>query len=199
MDWRGRLAGAAVVLSVIGLSSGLTPPPAGVVLIVVAVAAAWRWMPRFWRTLAAGVAGGAIAGLLILGPGFRVAMRVVAVLDPTRATELTVEGTMFIVIGIGGMMGGMFAAGGNLLRRAIGIESPVVAGTVLALALMAQFVLASGDISDEFFELGAGPWVNIPMFTAFAVGYGIAAMAIADRVLSEKLQSRRSDREKVAA
>jgi len=42
-------------------------------------------------------------------------------------------------------------------------------------------VFFSGDISREIFELGISPWINIPLFGLVSLGYGIAAMAVADR------------------
>jgi hypothetical protein len=126
-------------------------------------------------------------------------MRVVALLEPGRELEFTVAGTFFIVVGVGGIMGGILSISGYLLRVALGIRSAIPAGLVLGTLVIGSFALGSDDVSREFFDLGAGPWVNIPLFGVFAMAYGIAAMALADRFRGEMFRASRTDREKVAA
>jgi hypothetical protein len=156
-------------------------PAIALPLLVVAAALAWWLTDGFWKTVAFGLAGGVIAGLLIMGPGFRVAMRVVAIMDPIRTPEFSVGGTGFIIVGIGGILGGVMGILGNLIRKAASIASAVVAGVLLG-AFEMTILLTDSGLREEFFELGGGPWVNIPMFAVFAFGYGIAAMTIADRL-----------------
>lgn len=199
MTWQGRLAIIAVFV-VTELSMGdAIPPWIGLPVLVVAALIAFRTVPRLWRILAAGLAGGAIAGLLILGPGFRVAMRAVALMDPTRAPEFTLEGTLFIVIGIGLFLGAVQGLTSHAVRRVLSLRSSVLAGSLLGVYVVGQLALFAGEVSEEFFELGAGAWVNIPMFGVFAIAYGIATMALADRFEQWTPKTKSAERAKVAA
>jgi hypothetical protein len=139
-------------------------------VFLIGIGAAWLLIPGFWRTLLHGAIGGLIAGLLVLGPGLRIAMRVVAIFDPIRSPEFTVGGTLLIIVGIGGMMGGIFGLFGNVARRGFGI-GPHGAGLVPALLVILMIGLDT-ELRGEIVELGAGPWLNIPMFAAAALGYG---------------------------
>ena len=191
MTVRGKLAAFGVVLTVILNMEDLVTPSVGLPLLLVAVLLAWRFTEGFWKTVAFGLVGGVIAGALIMGPGFRLAMRVVAIMEPTRTPEFSVGGTLFIIIGIGAIFGGVFAMAANLIRRAIPITSSIAAGVVLSVLVMTM-LLIEADLRAEFTDLGAGPWVNIPMFAIFVFGYGIAAMAIAD-YMEKQAASRASD------
>jgi hypothetical protein len=149
------------------------------IIAVVAVLGAWRYVPGFWRTIMFGALGGIVAGVLILGPGFRLAMRVVAILDPIRTPEFTVGGTLFIIVGVGVMLGGLIAVVAALIRRAFALS---VTGTALGMtALLMGLLLLAPDLRSEFVELGAGPWLNIPMFTSVALLYGTVANRLTDR------------------
>lgn len=199
MSWKGKLAAIAVLAaSYIGTYDVLMAE-LGVLLLLVAAVAAWRYVDGFWRIVISGLVGGAVAGLLVLGPGFRLAMRAVAIMDPVHPEEFSIEGTLFIVIGIGAILGGVQGLTTNLARRAFGIDSAVVAGVLLALLEMTFLAFFSGELSQELFELGISPWINIPLFGLYALGYGIAAMALADK--AEATMFSRSDRrrEKVPA
>lgn len=179
MDWKGKLAALGVAAALLVNIEDLLPPTVGLPLLVLAVILAWRFTNGFWKTVAFGIVGGAIAGAVLVGPGFRLAMRVVAIMDPVRTPEFSVGGTLFIIVGIGGVLGGVIGIAGNLIRKAIPITSVVAAGVVVALIEMTM-LLIEADLREEFVELGAGPWVNVPMFGLIVFGYGIAAMAIAE-------------------
>ena len=179
MDWKGKLAALGVAAALLVNIEDLLPPTVGLPLLVLAVIVAWRFTNGFWKTVAFGIVGGAIAGAVLMGPGFRLAMRVVAIMDPVRTPEFSVGGTLFIIVGIGGVLGGVIGIAGNLIRKAIPITSVVAAGVVVALIEMTM-LLIEADLREEFVELGAGPWVNVPMFGLIVLGYGIAAMAIAE-------------------
>lgn len=170
MRWKSAL-GAVLFIAAIPLAgSELLGPVWSIAVVIVGIGAGWLLIPGFWRSSLYGAIGGVISGLLVLGPGLRVAMRVVAMVDPVRSPEFTIGGTMFIVIGIGGVMGGIFGVFGNVSRIGFGIPSRV-AGLVPALLVMIMIGL-DGELRDEIIELGVGPWLNIPMFGAVAVGYG---------------------------
>ena len=132
----------------------------------------------WWRTIGAGLLGGAIAGVLVLGPGLRLAMRTVAILDPRRV-EFTVEGTLFLIVMIGGIFGGVFGLPAALLRKGLGWSGSIMAG-VMTGAIVGLMLLDTG-LRSEFVTLGAGPWLNIPMFTAVIFGYGMFANRLIDR------------------
>lgn len=179
MTWQGRLSVVGVIVSIVVAMEDILAPVVALPLLAVAVALAWRFTEDFWKTVAFGLVGGVIAGVVIMGPGFRLAMRVVAIMDPIKRPEFSVEGTLFIIIGIGGIFGGIFAMAGNLIRKAVPLRSSITSGLVLAGFVM-TILLIDSDLREEFTDLGGGPWINIPMFGLFALGYGIAAMAIAE-------------------
>jgi hypothetical protein len=168
---RWKPVGAVLFIAAIPLAgSELLGPVWSVAVVIVGIGAGWLLIPGFWRSSLLGAIGGVISGLLVLGPGLRVAMRVVAMVDAVRSPEFTIEGTMFIIVGIGVVMGGIFGVFGNVLRIGFNIPSRA-AGLVPALLVMMMIGLDS-ELRDEIIELGAGPWLNIPMFGAVAVGYG---------------------------
>lgn len=183
------IVGAAV------LSMTSLVPLAGEILILAGVGLGWWLVPRFWRSVLFGAIAGVVAGLLVLGVGLRLAMRVVAILDPFRVPEFTVGGTMFILIGIGGIFGGVIGILANLARRGLRLRSlfsvavPPAAGAMILL-------FADQEIRGELFELGAGAWVNIPMFGLVTLLYGIAVAAVT-LSLEERSAAKRAVTEEV--
>lgn len=199
MTWQARASTLTLLLVANFAAGDVIPAPWGIVVVLAALVTAMLYYRGFWRAAAGGLIGGAVAGLLILGPGFRLAMRAVALMDPVHPEEFTLEGTVFIVIGIGGVLGAIQGATAHLARRAFGIDSAVFAGLLLATYMMVELTFFAGELSQEIFDLGLGAWVNIPLFGLIALGYGIAAMAVADRVESSLPTRRPTDRAKVAA
>ena len=190
MSWVSKTGAVAMVIGAFLFFSGVIPE---IIVLPVFLAAGYvvkRELKGFWRTLFGGFFGGALAGLLILGPGFRLAMRFVALMDPVHPEEFTLGGTFFIIVGIGGILGAISATVVNILRWVLAIGSPVWGGVLLASIFMVNLVFFSGDISRELFELGISPWINIPLFSIYALGYGIAAMALADLVASRLFPKR---------
>ena len=170
MRWKPAL-GALLFIAAIPLAvSELVGPVWSMAVVLVGIGAGWLMVPGFWANSLYGAIGGVMAGLLVLGPGLRIAMRVVAIIDPVRSPEFTVGGTMLIIIGVGVMMGGIFGVIGNVARSGFDIPSGA-AGLVPALLVMLMIGLDS-ELRSEIVELGAGPWLNIPMFGAVALGYG---------------------------
>ena len=188
MRWKPAL-GALLFLAAIPVAGSEQLGPAwSMAAFLIGIGAAWLLIPGFWRSSLHGAIGGMIAGLLVLGPGLRIAMRVVAIFDPIRSPEFTVGGTMFIIVFIGVILGGIFGLFGNVARRGFGIP-PRAAGLFPALLVMLMIGLDS-ELRGEIVELGAGPWLNIPMFGAVAVGYG----ALWTRVVT-RLEMRRIEKE----
>lgn len=199
MSWRARTASISVLVATYIGTNDVIAAELGLVLLLIAAVAAWRFVNGFWRIVVSGFVGGAVAGLLILGPGFRLAMRAVAIMDPVHPEEFTLEGTLFVVVGIGAILGGVQGLTAHLARRAFGIRSAVVAGALLAALEMTLLSLFSGELSRELFDLGISAWINIPLFGLFTLGYGIAAMAMADKAEAGMFSRSDRRREKVPA
>lgn len=158
---------AAIAL---GEMTGLAP----VALAVLAGAAffGWRATPDFLRVTAHAAIAGAVSGILVLGPGFRVAMRIVAMVDPSMSPEFSVGGTVFLIVGFGGVVGvatGVFA---TLVARGMGLSRG--ASVVLASVPVMSILILDSELSRELFELGAGGWINIPMFAGVSIAHGAA-------------------------
>lgn len=164
---------AAALLSMTSLV-----PLAGEILTLAGVGLGWWLVPRFWRSVLFGAIAGVVSGVLVLGVGLRLAMRVVALLDPFRVPEFTVGGTVFILIGIGGIFGGTFGILANLLRRGLQLTSVFTIAALPSVGALSLLFL-DDEIRRELFELGAGAWVNIPMFGLVTVLYGIAVASVA--------------------
>lgn len=176
----------AVILLAVYDAVPTVPPP---VPLAVAALVGWRLVPRFWPTVGTGALGGAIAGLLVLGPGARVAMRLVALADPLRTPEFTLEGTIFIVLAFGGALGAVTGVAGALLRFALGLSYAATAAALTACMLVG---LVSDPVTRaELTGLGWGAWVNLPMFTAVFAVYGAATVAIWRRLARRRLARRR--------
>ena len=186
MRWKPA-SGALFFIAAIPLAvSELLGPGWSMAVILIGIEAGWLLVPGFWRSLLYGAIGGVVAGLLVLGPGLRIAMRVVAIIDPVRSPEFTVGGTMFIIIGVGVMMGGTFGVIGNIARVGFNISSRG-AGLVPAVLVMLMIGLDS-ELRSEIVQLGAGPWLNIPMFGAVAVGYGTLWTWVVNRLEKRRIE-----------
>lgn len=179
MRWKPAV-GALISIAAIPLAaSEVLGPVWSLAVVLVGIGAGWLLVPGFWRSSLHGAIGGVAAGLLVLGPGLRVAMRVVAIIDPVRSPEFTIDGTVFIMV-LGGMMGGTFGVVGNIVRNAFNIPSR---GTSLLVAVQVMLMIGlSSELRGEIVELGAGPWLNIPMFGAVAIGYGALWIRVVTRI-----------------
>ncbi len=184
------ISGLALPASfVIGAAVGA---PVGIALAGAVLLAIWRLAPGLWRVIGAGLAGGVIAGVLVLGPGFRLAMRVAAIID-IRRVEFSVGGTLLIILLIGVIIGGIGGFMSALLRRGFGWSVPVMSG-VMTIALVGLLYLDT-NLRSELLTIGAGPWLNIPMFAAASFGYALFANNLIDRFENKK--SRRAARQPV--
>ncbi|MGH8923341.1 MAG: hypothetical protein ACRDWA_01660 [Acidimicrobiia bacterium] len=121
---------------------------------------------------------------MILAPGFRLAMRMVAIMDPVRRPEFSLGGTIFIMIMVGVLMGGLLGIAGILISRTANISSSSAAGGLLGLLTVGVLVGNSG-LRGELISLGAGLWLNLAMFGSVAIVYGIATIKVAARLGSE--------------
>lgn len=171
------LLGVVIPLAlVLGLSGGgLLMLVAGFVALVAIIAGA-RSLPRFWPRVGRGVLTGAVAGAMVMGPGLRLAMRVVAILEPSQTPEFTAGGTLFIVV-LGLILGAIFGIGVSLnadsgRRRPVGF---VVAAGGLGLLLITP------DLRTELLELGFGWPLNVPMFGAVFYAYAAVVLGFVRR------------------
>lgn len=165
----------------VGLLGLLVGPAAvrvgGALLTFGALLAGARRISGFWRKVGAGMGSGALAGLVLLGPGLRLAMRVVAITDPALRPEFTLEGTMFIVVFAGALMGAIF---GPSIALVAGLTGPRALGGIFAGVGLVAFSL-SPDLREELFQLGAGAWMNLPIFGSVFFGYAILTAAFLRR------------------
>lgn len=139
-----------------------------------------RTVAGFAGTAVRGAVAGAVAGILVMGVGFRLAMRVVAITDPTRTPEFSVGGTGFILIGIGLMLGTFAGAYLGGLRHLLGLERATVA--IIATVALSPILFGDSETFEELVELGLGAWVNIPMFVSIVFAYGWAQDGMARRL-----------------
>ncbi len=168
-----KRAGVGVGLAVPGailLGSLIGSPPVALAIVAGVLLVGWRRVPRFWRTVARGLVAGGLAGLLVLGPGFRLVMRVVAILDPVRSPEFTLEGTLFLVLIVGLVFGAITAGWTTLVSSAARLPRWGGASLVTIAALVQLF--SDSEVLRELTELGAGPWMNVPMFLGVTALYG---------------------------
>lgn len=135
---------------------------------------------------------GAGAGLVTLGAGSRLAMRLVALTSGQIGTavrpesgaipgELTAEGTMFLLLAgtLVGIVPAVFV--GVLLHRWLPTPPPARRAVMVALiaALPAAMLL---DPSNEDFARFGPRWFAVLVFLACAVGYAALVAAAAERV-----------------
>ena len=171
-------------------------PVWSIAVVLIGTGAGRLLIPGFWRGALHGAIGGVVAGLLVLGPGLRVAMRVVAMVDPARFPEFTIGGTMFIIVGIGAVMGGILGVFGNVSR--IGFNIPSRAAGLVPALLVVMMIGLDSELRGEILELGAGPWLNIPMFGAVAFAYGFVWARVVERLEEGRLAKTRQESSEAA-
>lgn len=155
-------------------------PWAALATVVLGAILAWQLIPLFLPTLVAAALAGVVAGTAIVGVGFRVAMRIVALMEPSRIPEFSVGGTLFIIIMIGGIFGGIAGVVVCFARKGLGLGK--IAGTLMSAGLIMTLVLIDRETRRELLHLGAGGLINIPMFTAISLGYGFATHWLFERL-----------------
>lgn len=127
------------------------------------------WVPGFLRSILRGAIAGGIAGVLVLGPGMRLAMRIVALMEPARPTEFTIGGTLFIIMFIGGIVGALVGAHARVTADSIGWHRG--GAQLLAFAVVSVLLFSDSEIRSELVDLGAGPFVNLALFVLVFGGY----------------------------
>lgn len=129
----------------------------------------WRYVPGFWRTLFRAAIAGGLAGVLVLGPGYRLAMRVVAILDEATTPEFTLGGTMFLIVGIGAIFGAITTVFVTIVTKTF--DAPKLVAVTLLTAVVIGTLFLDSEIFRELTELGAGPILNVPMFLGVTVAW----------------------------
>ncbi len=138
-------------------------------------------VPPWGQTILFGIGAAGIAGLVVLAPGFRLAMRIVAIQDPFRQTEFSVPGTIFIMIFIGLIVAVPLGLIGAVLNRLLPRPVTILIMTVLGMALVA----ADSVILEELTNLGWGPLMNVSMFAGVFLLYAIVDLRLLSRFMRE--------------
>jgi hypothetical protein len=165
---------ALLVVGIAGsLGSGIGLLSVTVLLMVPLMVGAFVVVPRFPRVLVSGVVAGVVTGAVVLGGLLRLAMRVVAVTDAELEPVLTSD--TIVIIFVGGFFGLMAGPVVSVVER-LWRPRALYVGLVIGILGMGM-LLMSPDLRSELFELGAGPLLNLPMFTAafFLFGWSMAA------------------------
>jgi hypothetical protein len=162
-------------------------PPAAVDLGVVDVLRRYVWYVSI--AMLAGVG----AGVSVIGAGGRLAMRLLAVTAgeaaqgrTTEADEIvgriTVEGTIGFVV-FTGILGGVAGAAVYLAVRRF-LPAGRAGGVAYGLALLAVFGATLDPLRQENpdFDIVGPGWLSVLVFTALAVGFGLAVAGIAGRL-----------------
>lgn len=184
------VAGLGVVLvPTVRARAGRRPPPMEFV-------AEASWLQRLISVIgraSALLTAGMVSGVLVLGLGLRLMMRVAAATSPESAQgrltdadevvgEVTLSGTMFLALGVG-VLGGMVAAAAwSTLRRWLP-ERSVAAGVVVAAIASGLLARPSGlvDPHNRDFVILSPAWLALLMSAAVVVAFGVSFAVLADR------------------
>lgn len=178
MTWAGRAAHVVVAASTL-LAIYEIPEWRLSLVILAATSAVASWLTHdLWTQITLGFVGGALAGLVILGPGWRVVMRVVAIMDRAQDPEFSIGGTTLMIL-IGALIGGLMGIVGNLIRNAASIRSTLVSGIALGLVTTVSLLVR---FTEDLNTLGHGVWINLIMFGTVSILYGIPAIGLVDRL-----------------
>lgn len=183
MNSVSRLAVLVLAGTIFMTFASIPDGPIGLwVAILVGVAwFAWKVTGNLWPAVARGAAGGAVAGVLILAPGWRAAMRIVSIMEPTSQSVFSISGTLGVIAGAGVLIGGVMGIIGALIGLAAESRSRRAMGTILG-ALVTGFLVVHPDLGQEFAHRGGGLWINLLLFGVVAISYGLLAMAVTHRI-----------------
>jgi hypothetical protein len=137
---------------------------------------------------------GVVSGVLVLGLGLRLMMRVAAATSPESAQgrltdadevvgEVTLGGTMFLVLGVGVLGGMVGVAAWSTLRRWLP-ERSVMAGVVMAAVATGMLARPSGlvDPHNRDFVILSPAWLALLMSAAVVLAFGVSFAVLADRL-----------------
>lgn len=182
----------ALLVAGVGAAAGwgsrtFTPPPAGMELTAEETARRFVW----YAALA--LAGGVIAGVLVIGAGGRLAMRLLAVTagdaaqgQITEADEIvgriTVDGTLGFIL-FNGIFGGIVFAGLYLVVRRF-LPPGRLGGATFGLGLLIVLGTNLDPLRRENpdFDIVGPGWLAVVVFSALAILYGAALAAVMARL-----------------
>jgi hypothetical protein len=166
---RAAVLAAASGPAAIFVGDLLLGPIGALAIVAGGVAIGWKYVPDFWRIVFRAALAGGLAGVLVLGPGYRLAMRIVAILDESTTPEFTIGGTMFLIAGIGAMFGGITTTWVTLITRTFAARRAVAVSVLTVVVIGTLFI--DSEVFRELTELGLGPVLNVPMFLGVTVGW----------------------------
>lgn len=138
--------------------------------------------------LAAGIGAGSVAGIIVLGGGARLAMRLVALIIG-QPPDFTLPGTVSILMlgaVTGAFLGAAYAAFFPGLSRGLR-WSGALYGVILSLVFVAPAFLLSREG-----ELGLlGPWGGLMLFGPLPVLYGLVLQPLTQRLVVRRRPGRR--------
>lgn len=190
------VASAGMVLA-LGLTvrawNGRCPPP----LVIDAGVAFRRRLCEVLRRASALVAAGVFTGVLVLGFGLRLMMRIAGATSPDSAQgritdaqevvgEVTLGGTLFFVVGVG-MLSGLATAGIWVMLRRWLPQRSVVAGAVLAALGAGVFARPSGlvDPRNHDFIILSPAWLAVLLSIMVLLAFGVSFAVLADRWVAD--------------
>jgi hypothetical protein len=194
----GLLLAAGLAMAARWGGAAFTPPPAAPELTTEEAARRFAW----YAALA--LAGGVIAGVLVIGAGGRLAMRLLAVTagdgaqgQITEADEIvgriSLDGTIGFVL-FNGVFGGIVFSGPYLILRRF-LPPGRLGGVAFGLGLLVVLGTTLDPLRPENrdFDIVGPGWLAVAVFSALAVAFGVALAAVMAR-LSQWLPLLRADR-----
>lgn len=167
--------------------SAFTPPPVAVERTVEETARRFAWYAALALT------GGVIAGVLVIGAGGRLAMRLLAVTagdgaqgQLTEADEIvgriSVDGTIGFIL-FNGIFGGIVFSWPYLIMRRFLPPGPL-GGAAFGLGLLVVLGTTIDPLRPENpdFDIVGPGWVAVVAFSALAVAFGVALSAVMARL-----------------
>ena len=167
--------------------SAFTPPPGAADLTAEETARRFAW----YAALA--LAGGVIAGVLVIGAGGRLAMRLLAVTagdgaqgQLTEADEIvgriSVDGTIGFIL-FNGIFGGIVFSGPYLIMRRFLPPGPL-GGAAYGLGLLVVLGTTLDPLRPENpdFDIVGPGWMAVAVFSALAVVFGVTLAAVMARL-----------------
>lgn len=183
----GALLAAGVAMAVGWGGRAFTPPPVGGELTGEEAARRFAW----YAALA--LAGGVIAGILVIGAGGRLAMRLLAVTAGdgaqgriTEAEEIvgriTVDGTIGFVL-FNGILGGIVFSGPYLILRRF-LPPGRLGGAAFGFGLLVVLGTTLDPLRPENrdFDIVGPGWLAVAVFGALAVVFGVTVAALMARL-----------------
>jgi hypothetical protein len=183
----GALLAAGVAMAVGWGGRAFTPPPVGVELTAEETARRFAW----YAALA--LAGGVIAGVLVIGAGGRLAMRLLAVTagdgaqgQITEADEIvgriSVDGTIGFIL-FNGIFGGIVFSGPYLILRRF-LPPGRLGGAAFGLGLLVVLGTTLDPLRPENrdFDIVGPGWLAVVVFSALAVAFGVTLAAVMARL-----------------